>query len=108
MLFERIESPGLAHYSYLLGEGSTALVIDPRRDAEREASGRIRGAHGLALSELPGRMEEVPRDGRVAIFCGSGRRSMTAASLLKRAGYGNLLVALGGIKGWISTTCPAG
>ena len=34
MLFERIESPGIAHYSYLVGDGSEAVVIDPRRDGE--------------------------------------------------------------------------
>jgi hydroxyacylglutathione hydrolase len=34
MLFERIESEGLAHYSYLIGDQREALVIDPRRDCE--------------------------------------------------------------------------
>lgn len=34
MLFERIESPGLAHHSYIIGDGGEAVVIDPRRDAE--------------------------------------------------------------------------
>ena len=34
MLFERIVSKGLAHYSYLLGDKSDAIVIDPRRDCE--------------------------------------------------------------------------
>lgn len=34
MLLERIESPGLAHYSYLVGDGVEAVVIDPRRDVE--------------------------------------------------------------------------
>ena len=32
MLFERIESEGLAHYSYLIGDQGEAVVIDPRRD----------------------------------------------------------------------------
>jgi hydroxyacylglutathione hydrolase len=32
MLFERIESEGLAHYSYLIGDQGQAVVIDPRRD----------------------------------------------------------------------------
>jgi len=32
MILERITSPGLAHNSYLLGSGSDAAVIDPRRD----------------------------------------------------------------------------
>jgi hydroxyacylglutathione hydrolase len=34
MLFQRIESEGLAHYSYLIGEGGAATVIDPRRDCQ--------------------------------------------------------------------------
>ncbi len=32
MLFAQIESPGLAHYSYMVGDGGEAVVIDPRRD----------------------------------------------------------------------------
>ena len=34
MLFERIISRGLAHYSYLVGDKNDAIVIDPRRDHE--------------------------------------------------------------------------
>jgi hydroxyacylglutathione hydrolase len=34
MLFQRIESQGLSHYSYLLGGGGEAAVIDPRRDVD--------------------------------------------------------------------------
>jgi len=34
MLFERIESAGLAQHSYLIGDQQTAVVIDPRRDGE--------------------------------------------------------------------------
>ncbi len=34
MLFERIVSEGISHFSYLIGSGGQAAVIDPRRDAE--------------------------------------------------------------------------
>lgn len=34
MLFQRIESEGLAHYSYLIGDRQEAVVIDPRRDCD--------------------------------------------------------------------------
>jgi len=34
MLFQRFESRGLAHYSYLIGDHGEALVIDPRRDCQ--------------------------------------------------------------------------
>lgn len=32
MILEKVKSPGLAHNSYFIGSGSTAAVIDPRRD----------------------------------------------------------------------------
>jgi len=34
MLFERIVSEGISHNSYLIGSGSRAAVIDPRRDCD--------------------------------------------------------------------------
>lgn len=32
MLFERIHTEGLAHFSYIFGDGDQAVVIDPRLD----------------------------------------------------------------------------
>lgn len=34
MFFEKIATPGLAHYSYVMGDGDAAAVVDPRRDVE--------------------------------------------------------------------------
>lgn len=34
MILEKIKSEGLAHLSYILGDGGQAAVIDPRRDCE--------------------------------------------------------------------------
>lgn len=34
MLFERIISDGLAHYSYVVCDSGEAFVVDPRRDVE--------------------------------------------------------------------------
>lgn len=34
MIFERIKAEGIAHNSYLIGSGSDAAVIDPRRDCQ--------------------------------------------------------------------------
>jgi hydroxyacylglutathione hydrolase len=45
MLVERIESRGLAHFSYLVADGGQAVVIDPRRDCEVY----VRRAHGAGL-----------------------------------------------------------
>jgi hydroxyacylglutathione hydrolase len=34
VLFERVEAKGLAHNSYIVGDGNRAVVIDPRRDCD--------------------------------------------------------------------------
>jgi rhodanese-related sulfurtransferase len=134
MLFQRIESEGLSHYSYLLGINHKAIVIDPRRDidiyldmAERnehritcilethrnedylvgslELANRT-GAYHIHVTELVKRSGEIPQDRPVFIFCGSGLRSMVAASLLRRQGWQNLTVVLGGFVAWTSVRCP--
>lgn len=34
MKFERIETPGIAHYAYLIADGNECAVVDPRRDVD--------------------------------------------------------------------------
>lgn len=81
-------------------------LLDVRSDEELEEDGRITGAHHVHVTQLPERLDEVPRDTPVYVFCGTGLRSMIAASLLRRNGWENVAVTLGGFEGWISTTCP--
>jgi hydroxyacylglutathione hydrolase len=50
MLFERIESEGLSHYSYILGYGGTAAVIAPRRDCEIYV--QTAAAHALRIRHI--------------------------------------------------------
>jgi hydroxyacylglutathione hydrolase len=90
---------------HLLDEGQETSILDVRGAEELETAGRIPGAQHLHVTLLPERTAEVPRDRTVYIFCGSGLRSMIAASLLRREGWDNLAVVLGGIAGWNSVTC---
>jgi hydroxyacylglutathione hydrolase len=90
----------------LLDQGDRSWILDVRSDAELEHAGVVTGAYHIHLTELISRMNEVPRDRAVYIFCGSGLRSMVAASLLKREGWQNLVVVLGGLAGWKSVSCP--
>jgi hydroxyacylglutathione hydrolase len=90
----------------LLDQGGRSWILDVRSDAELEHAGMVTGAHHIHLIELVNRMNEVPHDQMVFIFCGSGLRSMVAASLLKREGWQNLVVVLGGLSGWRSVSCP--
>ena len=81
-------------------------LLDVRSASELESAGRLAGAHHVHLTELQERMNEVPKDQLVYIFCASGLRSMIAASFLRRAGWEDLTVVLGGLAGWKSVSCP--
>lgn len=81
-------------------------ILDVRAREELEANGQIPGAMHIHLTELPEKMSQIPQQGPLFIFCGSGVRSMISASLLKRAGHSEVVVVFGGLAGWNSLQCP--
>lgn len=90
---------------HLLDEGEPAWILDVRDDEEvREA--KIADAHNIHITQLPENFDKIPENKEIYIFCGSGLRSTIAASLLKKEGWENINVILGGVTGWDSTTCP--
>jgi hydroxyacylglutathione hydrolase len=82
-------------------------ILDVRSDEELKRDGRIQDAQHIHVTQIPERMNEVGKERIVYIFCGSGMRSMIAASFLQRNGWQDLNVILGGLAGWKSTRCPA-
>jgi rhodanese-related sulfurtransferase len=85
------------------GAGARALVaqgatlVDVRTPMEWEA-GHVEGAVLIPLSDLGGRLREIPRDRPVVVYCGSGSRSARAAAVLSAAGYN--VRDLGGMARW--------
>src|SRR5215469_13552787 len=74
-----------------LGAGNgRPVVLDVRRRLEWEES-HIAGAVHIPLHELPGRAAELP-SGEVWVHCGSGYRSILAASIL--AAHGRSVVSV--------------
>ena len=88
-----------------LDDGQEIQILDVR-SAEEVAANEIPGALHIHINQFPGRMDEVPTDQQVYVFCGTGVRSMIVASLLRRAGWSNVTVVLGGLSGWTSMSCP--
>ena len=79
-------------------QGSPTLV-DVRFPGEW-AQGAIPGAVHIPLDQLEERLGEIPRRGRVAVYCQSGMRSSTAASLLEGAGFDDVIDLIGGYASW--------
>ena len=81
----------------LSGENPPTLV-DVREEGEA-AICAIDGSTLIPMSELPQRLQEIPRDRPVALYCHHGMRSMMAGQWLARNGYDALSLA-GGIDRW--------
>ena len=71
------------------------LVVDVRAASERADS--IAGSVNIPLGQLQERLGEVPSGPPVVVHCSSGYRSSAAASILERAGFGNIADLVGGI-----------
>ncbi|CAN5229596.1 hypothetical protein BH24ACT1_BH24ACT1_12360 [soil metagenome] len=80
-------------------------VLDVRQANEFEA-GHLPAAVHLELGSLVDHIDSVP-PGPLAVMCGHGERAMTAASVLARAGRGEIAVVVGGPTDWASGSgCP--
>jgi rhodanese-related sulfurtransferase len=73
-----------------------ATVIDVRSPREFEG-GAYPSARNIPLPSLADRLREIPRDRPVVLYCTSGLRSASAARLLARAGFADVLNA-GGLR----------
>jgi hydroxyacylglutathione hydrolase len=81
-------------------------ILDVRSEEELKKDGEIAGSQHIHVTQIAERKYEVPRDRTVYVFCGSGMRSMIAASYLQSQGWKDLAVVLGGMAGWRSRRCP--
>ena len=65
---------------------SEAMVIDTRQIKEWEA-GHVEGAVFIPFYEIMDRLNDIPRNQDVYVYCGSGYRASAVASMLANLGY---------------------
>lgn len=87
-------------------ESKDHFILDIRSEDEIEEEGEIKGAEQIHLTQIPEHYDKLPQNKPIYIFCGSGLRSMTAASLLQNQAFVKNRVVLGGLSAWNSTSCP--
>jgi glyoxylase-like metal-dependent hydrolase (beta-lactamase superfamily II)/rhodanese-related sulfurtransferase len=80
-------------------------VIDVRQPGEAE-QGRIAQAVLKPLAKLTANLDGLDRSHPVAVHCKSGYRSSIASSLLKRAGFTNVMNVIGGFDAWKACGYP--
>jgi rhodanese-related sulfurtransferase len=84
--------------------GAAHFLLDVRTPEEFN-SGHISGAANISVQTLASRLDEVPKDQPVVIYCRSGNRSAQAASILRDAGYTEIY-DLGGVIDWTAQGLP--
>lgn len=94
-----------ADYKARFMEGKEAHTLVDVRTAPEFSSGYIPGAINVDLQQLNDKLSRIPKDKPVVVYCRSGARSASAASVLKQAGYTDVY-DLGGIIGWVSSGYP--
>ena len=83
---------------------SDAVLLDVREQHEWDA-GHAPQARHLAMSELAGRISEIPTDVPVVCVCHGGGRSGAVSEALHRGGY-NALNLRGGMVAWEAAGLP--
>lgn len=100
-----VETTTLVPPRQILENPDDFWVLDIRVDYEL-ASGVIPGSRHVPLQELPGRMDEIPRDKQVVAYCRTGPRSIIAAGLLQQQGFDRVSIVAGGIVAWRDAGLP--
>ncbi|TWC59659.1 MULTISPECIES: molybdopterin-synthase adenylyltransferase MoeB [unclassified Burkholderia] len=96
-------------------EALRALLDDPSarptlldvRDPNEWEICRIEGAQHIPMGLLGERLHEVDRGAEVIVYCLAGKRSSTAAALLKQAGFARVRSLSGGIRAWAAAVDSA-
>ena len=90
-----------------LAGGEDLLLVDIRTPAEM-AQGIIPGSSPLPMHLIPVRMNDLPRDKDVVLYCRSGARSYQACAYLMQQGYDRVINLRGGIIAWARHGFPIG
>lgn len=86
--------------------GDPEVQVLDVRSPEEVAQGRVPGARHAFVAHLPQHLEQLDRDGIVAVYCGSGYRASIAASLLKRHGFNRVANVPGSWAAWRKHDLP--
>jgi NADPH-dependent 2,4-dienoyl-CoA reductase/sulfur reductase-like enzyme/rhodanese-related sulfurtransferase len=80
-------------------DAAPGVLLDVREPSEFEA-GNIDGAVNIPLNSLRERLGELPRDGRIVVYCGVGMRAYLACRILMQHGFREVFNLSGGWTTW--------
>ena len=103
--FDTIPSVHVSELVERINKNQNFTLLDVRSQKEF-ARGHLPGAENIYVGELPEKLDHISRDRPVTTFCGSGKRAVIAASILKDAGFEIVDNCLGSMEACQAYGCP--
>jgi len=98
----RVSAPFAAE---LLSSKHPPLILDVRATGEHDAK-FIPGSLPIPLNQLEDRLDTLPKDRQLLVYCAAGYRSSIAAGMLQRHGFDRVGEIAGGIEAWEAAKLP--
>src|SRR5262245_31504835 len=90
----------------LLDAGEKLVFVDLRPAKEFQRS-RLPGARSIPLAEIANRFSEIPKSGRVVLYCDCKTYDVAdRAVFLEYRGYRNIFIMPEGYSGWVKRGYP--
>ena len=89
----------------LRGERSDLYLLDVRTLGEYQQT-RLEGARLIPIGQFAKRLNEVPKDRPILVYCAVGSRSAQVVNYLARQGYPEIYNLYGGIYAWAQKGYP--
>lgn len=84
-------------YREIINRNKDTLIIDVRTEEEYKL-GNIEGSINIPLDELRERINQIPKDQTIIVYCGTGLRSYIACRILKQNEFDKIYNLSGGYK----------
>lgn len=79
-----------------LKKENKVFILDVRTKEENECV-KFNFAKNIPTNEIPDRLDEIPKDKTIAVFCSSATRATIVSAYLQCAGYDNVKILLNSI-----------
>ena len=89
----------------LLEKNRNVFLLDVRTPQEN-SQGKLPGTTLIPISEIERRINEIPRNRTIVVYCAVGSRSRSAADYLSKIGYKDVYNMKDGIVGWYRNGFP--
>ena len=88
-----------------LSNQNNGIFIDVRPH-ERFKAGTIAQARNIPLADIDAKINTLPKDKPLIVFCDHGRISVSAANKLRKSGFEQVVSLEGGLTKWVEAGMP--